>query len=100
MWKYLEEDANHEEMARALEHGNITAVTDGSYFPERDKNRGAAAWVLECQESGARIDCVIRSPGMIANAYRSELSGMYAIIAYINALVVVYKVQSGRATIG
>ena len=37
---------------------------------------------------------------MIANAYRSELSGMYAIIAYINALVVVYKVKSGRATIG
>ena len=30
----------------------------------------------------------------------SELSGMYALLAYINALVVVYKVQSGRATIG
>ena len=37
VWKYLEEDANHAEMARALEHGNITAVMDGSYFPKRDK---------------------------------------------------------------
>jgi hypothetical protein len=100
VWKYLEEDANHAEMARALEHGNITAVTEGSYFPERDKTRGAAAWVLECQDSGARIECALRSPGIIANAYRSELSGMYAILVYINALVTVYKVQSGRATIG
>ena len=47
VWKYLEEDANHEEMDSALEHGDITAVTDSSYFPERDKSRGAAAWLLE-----------------------------------------------------
>jgi hypothetical protein len=100
VWKYIEEDANHAEMARALEHGNSTAITDGSYFPDRDKTRGAAAWVLECQDSGAWIECALRSPGIIANTYRSELSGMYAIHAYINALVTIYKVQSGRATIG
>ena len=100
VWKYLVEESDHVDMAWALEHGNFMAVTDGLYFPGRDKTRGAAAWVLECQQYGARIECVLRSPGNIANTYRSELSSMYALLAYINALVVVYKVQSGWATIG
>ena len=40
VWKYLEEDSDNAPLAWALEHGNITAVTEGSYFPEHDKTRG------------------------------------------------------------
>ena len=64
-----------------------------------DKTRGVVAWVLEFQQSSARIECVIRSLGKIAIAYRSELSGMYALLAYTNTLMVVYGVQSGREAI-
>ena len=43
---------------------------------------------------------ILRSLGTVANAYRSELSGLYTILAYIYALSVVYSIKSGNVIIG
>ena len=91
--------ADHAGMAWSIEHGHVIVVSDGSYYHERDKTKGAAGWILECQASGKRVGGVLRSPGTVANSYRSELSGLYAILAYINALTVVYSITAGNVLI-
>ena len=100
VWRHLDKMADHAGMAWAIERGHVIAVTDGSYYHDRDQTKGAAGWILECQASGKRVGGVLRSPGTVANAYRSELSGLYAILAYINAVAVVYSITSGNVLIG
>ena len=60
----------------------------------KQKVQQVGFWNVKHQGSGWVVS------GTIANAYRLELSGLYAILVYINALAVVYSIQSGNVLIG
>lgn len=86
------------ELANDIKEGKITCVADGSF---KDQH-GTAAWKilnLENPKNAVEGQCITPGSPEQQNAYRSELSGVYAGISVINALVEYYEIQQGSVVL-
>jgi len=82
---------------RALLEGYLMAVSDGSY-----KNSfGTAAWTIGDVEHPSLISGKVICPGEAQDhdLYRSELSGIYAIMAVLDKVVEYFHLQEGTVEI-
>ena len=95
VWEYLRISDDGLWLAEALYHGSAVLVCDGSYQPKLNKNLGAAAWTIECSSTKKRALGVLISTTSTANAYRSELIGIYAALALTLAVTELYQLKEG-----
>ena len=87
------------QVAEALNTNSLVAVSDGSYKEEEEM--ATAAVVLEDTERNFKLKVSIITPGDSSdlNAYRAELSGMLAIICYINNICEEFQLDNRNYTI-
>lgn len=84
---YLESTDQLDRLFQDFSNGSVIAVSDGSYYPQR--NKAACAWLIE---SSCRSQWILGSmaiPGGTDtdySAYRSELAGLLAISVTIKLL--------------
>ena len=100
IWNHLRINDNGIWLASALQNGTAILVCDGSYQPHLATTLGTAAWKIECTETQESAMAVLPSPTNIANAYRSELTGIYASLAMILAVTTLHNVESGSLLAG
>ena len=100
MWEYLDLKDEGLWLANAITNHSALLVCDGSFQPQITKERGSAAWTAECTLTKKRIMGVIPSTTTTANAYRSELSGIYVSLAYALAVCIRHKITLGKIQIG
>jgi hypothetical protein len=85
-------------VAAAIRKGTCSCVTDGSY----KDGHGTAAWKIsdvETPEHYIEGQCVTPGSSVQQNAYRSELSGLYASVMATNALVSFFSISAGSMTL-
>jgi hypothetical protein len=87
------------DLVTAIQNGTAVAVCDGSYMPKADKKRGSACLIIECQLTQARLVLICQSPGTYANAYRSEMTGLYAGMCVIHAFCLAHQIKTGTMSI-
>ncbi len=77
--------------ASEMAAGLIIAVSDGSYSSQY----GTAAWVL--QGTNSRCSGQVICPGSASdqNSYRSEVSGLLAILLFVDLLTKFFSITSG-----
>jgi hypothetical protein len=87
-------------VSQAITSGTATMVSDGSYKPFLSTEIGAAAWILECSQSGAVMfgECSTSGLRHEVNAYRSELQGCHAGLLGLLAFSIYHKVEGGTVT--
>jgi hypothetical protein len=86
-----------ESIAQSIQQGTCSCVTDGSF---KDQH-GTAAWkIVDLDKPEHFIEGQVVTPGFPyqQDAYRSELSGLYASVMAINALTAFYDLQVGSIT--
>ena len=85
------------EVAQGIIKGTVIGVSDCSYMEERSKEYAAAAWVLECQETGATCWETLAIPGDSTNInpYRAELFGILAMRTAIKMLQERWQLEEG-----
>ena len=85
-------------ITEAIHQSQAIAVCDGSY----KEGFGTAAYVLEGSTSHNRLVAVNVVPGltMDQSSYRSELAGLYGIIAMVQLICEQYMVTSGAIEVG
>jgi hypothetical protein len=69
-------------------------ITDGSF----KEQHGTAAWkIIDLSQPDHRLEGQVITPGFPyqQDAYRSELSGLYASVTVINALVAYFQIEDG-----
>ena len=78
--------------------GNAIGVSDGSFKDEF----GTAAWVIEDSTGKQSIIGRLVTPGFPSNhsAYRSEISGVYAMVAMVEGIKEVWNITKGHVTLG
>ena len=74
-------------------------MCDGSYQPKLSTTTGAAAWTIECTATNQRTMSVLPSTTNVANAYRSELVGLYASLALVLAIAKFHNITEGSSTL-
>jgi len=76
----------------------LKAVTDGSF----KDTFGTAAWILECSETSQRMTGQVVAPGSDQDhsSYRSELSGVYAVLLVVSKLCSYFNVDEGSVVLG
>jgi hypothetical protein len=81
-----------------LHHNTAQMVTDGSY---KDSD-GTAAWIIESQDGTEFIMglSLVPGPSTIQNAYRSELTGILAILLKLQNIIKQWNFDSIGGTIG
>ena len=79
-------------LAEALTNNSAQLVCDGSYQPNLTTTRGSAAWTIECQRTKKRAMGMTATTTDIANAYRSELTGLYAALALVLAVTQLHHI--------
>jgi hypothetical protein len=89
------------ELLEALQTGlsaSVIAVSNGSF----KETYGTAAWTIGTEDQCDIISGKAICPGgaQDQSAYRSELTGLYAILAVVNQLCIFYEVQEGHVEIG
>jgi exonuclease III len=79
--------------------GKARAVSDGSYYPETGV--GTAAWTIESKNEQEYITgiSIVPGPPSIQSAYRSELTGILAILEKLRTLCTNHSITSGQITI-
>ena len=91
-------------LAAAASKGTLIGVSDGS----KGDLGAAAAWtVTETDDDGnippsaGKVTGVHRTPGCASDqdSYRAELSGLFAQVAFIEALCTFYHINTGSATV-
>ena len=95
MWTHLQLPTDLSWLSNALQHGTLLFVCDGSYQPDLTTKRGAASWILEDTLTHSRVVCTLGSTTECANAYRSELTGLYSGLAFLSAVCEFFNVSSG-----
>jgi len=77
---------------------SVMAFSDGSF----KETCGTAAWIIGTEDYGDMISGRAICPGgpTDQSAYRSELSGLYSILAVIHQLCLFYEVKEGQVEIG
>jgi hypothetical protein len=75
MESFFPEDPNL--IVQAIMSGTAIMMSDGSYKPLLSTEIGAAAWILECSQTGAVCFGKCSTSGLRneVNAYRSEIQG-------------------------
>jgi hypothetical protein len=86
-------------LVQDIRNGTARAVSDGSYFS--DTGTGTAAWTIE---SNNQLDYVtgtsiVPGPPLVQSAYRSELTGLLAILEKLRILCHHHNISSGQITI-
>ena len=101
VWKHIDgyEDSDTW-LSTALRNGTAVLICDGSYQPQLSETLGGAAWIIECMSTGRQIRGVLPSTTRTANAYRSELVGLYGSLAFILAVCTVANIDSGSLKVG
>ena len=87
------------EIANAIQLGNATGLSDGSY----KNNRGTAACVMEENNNeDSRIYAVHDTPGEMSNQspYRLELGGISMMLAMLRCIVQYYGITKGSIRLG
>jgi hypothetical protein len=87
-----------EALAATIRAGSCTCVADGSF----KNNHGTAAWKildLDQPQNSFEGQCVTPGTPEQQNAYRSELSGLYAATLAVNAMIKYFKLPSGALTL-
>ena len=84
----------------AIRGGTAILVCDGSYQPKLSTTTGAAAWTIECTATNNRTMSVLPSTTKVANAYRSELIGLYASLALVLAITKIHNITEGSLLAG
>ena len=89
---------NGKYVADAIVNGTCIAVSDGSF----KDNSGTAAWSIWGESDAFSLSgsCVVPGQAQDQSAYRSELSGLYAIAVMVEAVCKVFRIQSGSIEIG
>ena len=100
IWDQLQIAEEGKWLADAIETNTATLVCDGSYQPHLTTERGSAAWTIECSRTKKRAIGVTATTTKVANAYRSELTGIYAALAIVRAVTILHNVTSGRLDAG
>ena len=100
IWDQLQIDENGKWLAEAIENNTAILVCDGSYQPHLTTSRGSAAYAIECTRTKKRTIGVTATTAKVANAYRSELTGLYAALAIVHAVTILHKVTVGRLEAG
>ena len=87
-----------DDIVNCIREGTAVGVSDGSFKEEY----GTAAWVLENKTGTQRIMGHLVSPGFNSDqsAYRSEISGLYAMVMMTEAIIKVWNIQEGGITLG
>ena len=90
-------DDNGATIAEAIRNGEANAISDGSFnFPY-----GTSSMVIEGSNQSGRVQADNVVPGHAnQSAYRSELAGLYAIVAAILNICKVHNVEAGQVEIG
>ena len=100
VWKHFQIEDEGLWLEKAIRTGTAILVCDGSYQPKLSTTSGAAAWTIECTETKQRINSVLPSTTNEANAYRSELIGLYASLAFVLAVTELYNIKEGSLLAG
>eukprot|EP00978_Attheya_sp_CCMP212_P018029 scaffold48862_cov71-Attheya_sp.AAC.1 len=87
------------DLVTAIRDGTAVVVCDGSYMPKADKKRGSTCLIIECQLTKAKLVLVCQSPGTYANAYRSEMMGLYVGMCITHAFCLAYNITAGAMSI-
>ena len=69
---------------KAFSTGELLLVADGSFKPNQSLQRGAAAWIITTEARIYEVRGALSSTMQTANAYRSELTGLYAVLGIFN----------------
>ena len=95
--RYAAQD-DGETIAGAISQAQAIAVCDGSY----KDGFGTAAYVLESDTSLNHLVAVKTVPGftMDQSSYRSELAGLYGVVAMVHLICEQYKITSGEIEVG
>jgi hypothetical protein len=82
-----------------IHRGKARAVSDGSYFST--SGVGMAAWTIETQDETEYITgtSIVPGPPSIQSAYRSELTGILAILEKLRILCNNHDITAGQITI-
>eukprot|EP00978_Attheya_sp_CCMP212_P041092 scaffold231324_cov55-Attheya_sp.AAC.1 len=99
MFEHISITGSEEELATAIQEGTAVVVCDGSYMPKADKKRGSTCLIIECQLTKAKLVLFCQSPGTYANAYRSEMMGLYAGMCITHAFCLAYNLEAGAMSI-
>jgi hypothetical protein len=85
-------------LAPAIVQGDAIVVSDGSY----QDTYGTASWVLEGVDSKGCLVGNVIVPGnkRDQSAYRSELTGIYAILLMVSKLCHYYNINQGTIELG
>jgi hypothetical protein len=87
-------------VAQAISNGTAVMVSDGSYKGLLSMEIGAAAWILECSQTGATCcgECSTSGLRSKVNAYRSELQGCHASLLGLMAFTIYHQLHGGSVT--
>ena len=87
-------------VAQAISNGTAVMVSDGSYKALLSTEIGAAAWILECSQTGATCcgECSTSGLRSEVNAYRSELQGCHAGLLGLMAFAIYHQLHGGSVT--
>jgi hypothetical protein len=82
-----------------IKRGTARAVSDGSYFP--DTGIGTAAWTIESDNKLEYITgtSIVPGPPLVQSAYRSEITGLLAILEKLRKLCKNHDIVIGEITI-
>jgi hypothetical protein len=87
-------------VAQAISNGTAVMVSNGSYKALLSMEIGAAAWILECSQTGATCcgECSTSGLRSKVNAYRSELQGCHAGLLGLMAFAIYHQLHGGSVT--
>jgi exonuclease III len=91
---------NIQQIITDLSKGTAKAVTDGSFDPHT--KTGSAAWIIESENQTQYIagSSITYGPPTIQGSYRSEITGLAAILDATQKLCTQYNITSGHYTLG
>ena len=52
-----------EQVAQAIQRGDVRTSCDGSYMPQLDQEIAMATWILECPQMGEQCKGMVQVPG-------------------------------------
>jgi hypothetical protein len=99
------EDCNWDwapELVQAIILGTAFGVSDGSYMPDRSKEHGTAAWIMQTEVESRKQcwgQCATSGTTREVNAYRSELHGLHTMLLALTVICRVYKLTAGCITL-
>ena len=100
-WLYFSQQSEGkiEYLVTEIKNHTAIAVTDGSCF--QSENVGSAAWIITTPSLQHNIQGTTMTPGERDdyNSFRSELSGIIAILAKLHDLCKQYNVTTGSITL-